>query len=298
MQATPLPVPWLDRAGRLSPLKLAVFLAVVMPGLYLAYAYAADTLGPKPITALLHETGQMTVRCLLASLAITPLRRIANLPNLIQLRRMLGLSALAYAAIHLVLYAVDQNFILTKVVSEIVLRFYLTIGFVALLGLVALGITSTDGAIRRMGKRWHHLHRLTYTIAVLGLFHYFLQSKIDVSDPVFWTGLFLLLIGWRAMHRLGLRTAPLQLLALALAAALLTAGLEALWYNLKNGIPPDAVLSANLDFSGVVRPAWWVLGVGLVLPVVSLLRPAPTPRASAAKPVPAPARQPDLSCAD
>ena len=125
------------------------------------------------------------MRFLLLSLAVTPLRRIANYPKLILVRRMLGLTVLAYGVVHLGLYVVDQNFILSKVVSEIVSRFYLTIGFVALLGLTVLGITSTDGMIRRLGKAWPRLHKSVYLIAILGLIHYYLQAKIDVSDPVY-----------------------------------------------------------------------------------------------------------------
>ncbi|KAB1071034.1 protein-methionine-sulfoxide reductase heme-binding subunit MsrQ [Methylobacterium planeticum] len=285
-----LPLPWLDRAGRLSLLKLATFLAALAPGFYLAGAYALDALGAKPITALLHGTGEWCIRFLLLSLAVTPLRRVANWPKLINLRRMLGLTALAYAVIHLGLYVVDQNFVLTKVVSEIALRIYLTIGFVALLGLIALGATSTDAMIRRLGQGWNRLHRLVYAIAALGLLHYFLQSKIDVSDPVFWTGLFLLLMGWRLLQRRGAGATPLPLLGLAIGTGLATALLEAAWYGLKSGVPASAVLGANLDFSYVIRPAWWVLGVGLLLPLVNLARgKGPAPRRPASAPRVAPA---------
>lgn len=276
--------PWLDRAGRLSGLKLATFLLALAPGLWLAGAYALDALGAKPITALIHSTGEWAVRFLLLSLAVTPLRRIANLPKLILVRRMLGLTVLAYVLIHLTLYVVDQNFVLTKVVSEIVLRFYLTIGFVALVGLVVLGLTSTDGAIRRMGPAWNRLHKIVYGIAVLGMIHYFLQAKIDVSAPVFWTGVFLILMGWRGMQRFGVPTRPLPLMGLAIAAALLTALIEAAWYGLKSGVPASAVLGANLEFAYSIRPAWWVLAAGLTLPVVNLLRPMPEKRAHGARP--------------
>lgn len=271
--ARPLPLPWLDRAGRLSWLKLATFLACIAPACELAIAYKLDALGAKPITALIHGTGEWAIRFLLASLAITPLRRIADWPRLILLRRMLGVTAMAYALAHLALYVVDQNFDLAKVVSEIALRIYLTIGFVGLVGLIALGATSTDAAIRNMGPNWHRLHRLVYTIMVLGLAHYFLQAKIDVSSPVFWTGLFLLLMGWRIMKRMNAPERPWALLLLAFAAAGLTALLEAAWYGLASGVPAGLVLSANLDFSGPIRPAWWVLAVGLVLPAVALVRP-------------------------
>ena len=273
-----LPLPWLDRAGRLSLLKLAAFLLAVAPACYLAGAYATNTLGPKPITALIHGTGEWTIRFLLASLAVTPLRRVANWPKLINVRRLLGVTTSAYALAHLALYIVDQNFDLAKVVSEIALRFYLTIGFVALLGLIALGATSTDAAIRRMGKNWTRLHKAAYAIGILGLLHYFLQSKIDVSDPVFWTGLFVLLMGWRLMQRVRLPMRPWSLALLAVAAGLATAGIEAAWYGIKSGIPADLVLGANLDFSDVIRPAWWVLAIGLMLPLVALVRGMPAAR--------------------
>ncbi|MDF2601152.1 MAG: Ferric reductase protein, partial [Methylobacterium brachiatum] len=249
-----VPLPWLDRAGRLSWLKLAVFLACIAPALYLAAAFRLDALGAKPITALIHATGEWAVRFLLFSLAISPLRRIADWGKVLVVRRMLGITVMAYAVAHLALYAVDQNLVLTKVASEIALRLYLTIGFVALIGLIALGLTSTDAAIRNLGPNWHRLHRLVYTIAVLALVHYFLQSKIDVSDPVFSAGLFLLLMGWRAMRRFKLPERPWSLLLLAILGGLGTAGLEAAWYGLASGVPASLVLAANLDFSGPIRP--------------------------------------------
>lgn len=283
--------PWRDRAGRVSGLKLATFLLALAPGLWLAGAYAADALGAKPITALLHGTGEWAVRFLMLSLAVTPLRRIAHAPKLILVRRMLGLTVLAYGLIHLMLYVVDQNFVLTKVVSEIVSRIYLTIGFVALLGLVVLGVTSTDGMIRRLGKAWPRLHKTVYVIAILGLIHYYLQAKIDVSDPVFWTGAFLLLMGHRAMQRLGWPSNPLTLVGLAVVATLVTALLEAAWYGVASGIPASLVLSANLDVPDTIRPAWWVLALGLAVPILNAVR-ARTDKSGRGKPKPAPAPRP------
>jgi sulfoxide reductase heme-binding subunit YedZ len=206
--------PWLDRAGRLSRFKLAVFLTALAPGLWFTGAYALDQLGAKPLTAYLHAMGDWSVRFLIVSLAVTPMRRIANAPKLILVRRMLGLTALAYALVHFVLYIADQKFDLARVASEIVFRIYLTIGFAGLIGLTVLGVTSTDGMIRRLGKAWPRLHRLVYPLTALALLHFFLQSKIDVSKPVYWSGLFLALMGWRLMHRFKVPTAPLPLLAL------------------------------------------------------------------------------------
>lgn len=267
---TRIAYPWLDRAGRLSRFKLAVFLLALAPGLWFTAAYVLDQLGAKPLTAYLHAMGDWSVRFLILSLAVTPMRRIANAPKLILVRRMLGLTALAYALFHFTLYIVDQKFDLARVASEIAFRIYLTIGFAGLLGLTVLGVTSTDGMIRRLGKAWPRLHRLVYPLTALALLHFFLQSKIDVSKPVFWSGLFLALMGWRLMHHLKVPSAPLPLLALSLASGLATAGLEAAWYALATGVPAGAVLAANLDFSYDIRPAWWVLGVVILIVPLNL----------------------------
>jgi sulfoxide reductase heme-binding subunit YedZ len=154
--------------------------------------------------------------------------------------------------------------------------------------------------IRRLGKAWPRLHKTVYVIAILGLIHYYLQAKIDVSDPVFWTGAFLLLMGHRAMQRFGWPTNPLTLAGLAVAAALLSALLEAAWYGVASGIPASLVLSANLDVPDTIRPAWWVLALGLAVPVLNAVRArmdksgrgkAKVAPASRPSPAPAPARE-------
>src|SRR5208282_3264457 len=111
-------------------------------------------------------------------------------PKLLLVRRMVGVAALAYGLTHFCLYVVDQNFRLPSVVSEIVLRFYLTSGFVTLVGLSVLGATSTDAAVRRLGRRWKWLHRTLYPIAALALLHYFIQSKANVSEAVMFAGFY------------------------------------------------------------------------------------------------------------
>ena len=280
--------PWLDRTGRLSPLKLAVFVLVLAPGVWIAARWSLALLGPKPVTEAIHETGDWAVRLLLATLLVTPLRRIGNWPKLFLVRRMLGVAALAYALIHLSLYGLDQAFDLPRIAAEIALRAYLLIGFTALCGLAALGATSTDRAIRRLGPRWHRLHSLVYGIGALALVHYFLQSKLNVTQPVLWTGFFLVLMGYRAVHRFKLPEGPLGLAALALACGFATALLEAGWYAAATGARAGLVLEANLDFAYEVRPAWWVLAAGFALAAVKLLRPDKKPSRSR-RPVPPPA---------
>jgi len=282
--------PWRDRSGRLSALKLCTFAAVLLPGLSVALGWELGWLAPKPVTEAIHETGLWAVRILVASLAVSPLRRIAQWPKLIAVRRMLGLAVLAYAAVHLTLYLVDQKFDLAHVASEIALRFYLTIGFIALLGFAALGATSTDAMIKRLGGiAWNRLHALVYPIAILALLHFMIQSKLDVSQPVIMTGLFLILMGQRLLQRYDLGDSIVALAGLAAAAAILTASFEAAWYHVRNGIDVADVLGADLGFDGSVRPAWFVLAAGVAVVVLRLVRrfwarrPRPAPRLQVAE---------------
>lgn len=266
-------LPWTDRAGRLSPLKLGVFVATLAPALWLAWAAAGGALGAKAVMAAVHESGDWAIRFLVATLAVTPLRRILAAPRIATVRRMLGLAALAYALLHLLLYVVELNFDVPRVASEIVSRVYLTIGFAALAGLAVLGATSTDAAIRRMGKAWGRLHRIVYLLAVLGVLHYFMQSKVNVTQAVLIGGLFLLLMAYRTGFAAGLPMPRWYVLAgFAVLGGLMTAGIEYAWYALATGIRADRVLAANLRFPEIIRPAWWVFFAGLgvaALPVLS-----------------------------
>jgi sulfoxide reductase heme-binding subunit YedZ len=260
---------WTDRAGRFSWLKSATLLIAVVPGLWVAYSWMTDDLGAKPVTEAIHQIGIWAVRFLIATLAIRPARRLLNWPKIMIVRRMLGVTTMAYALIHLSLYIFQQHFDLGFVASEIALRFYLTIGFVALLGLVALGWTSTDGWIKRLGSmRWQWLHKSVYLIAILALYHFALQLKIDVTQAILMTGLFAWLMGYRVIEGRRWPVNLASLVALSVLSALATAGIEAAWYAIGTGIQSSLILAANLDFSTDIRPAWWVLGAGLVATVL------------------------------
>ena len=278
-----LNTPWTDRTGKFSALKATVLAGLCLPALVLAVQalagglVSANPLGPlgaRPITAAIHETGDWAIRFLVLSLAITPLRRIANWPKLILVRRMIGLAALFYALAHLTLYIADQKWDLVRGATEIVQRFYLTIGTVALLGLLVLGATSTDAAIRKLGGNWNRLHRIVFLTGILAAVHFFLQTKADVFEATLVAGLFLMLMLYRLAHWRGWKlSSPLVLVGIAIAAGLLTAAVEFAWYGLATGIAPQRVLSANLQISNQIRPALWVLAVGLAAAVVALARP-------------------------
>jgi sulfoxide reductase heme-binding subunit YedZ len=169
----------------------------------------------------------------------------------------------------LVLYAAQEAWAIGHVATEIVLRFYLTIGFIALVGLAALAATSTDGAVRRMGgKAWQRLHRAVYVIALLGLIHYFLQAKLDVWEPTLMAGLFLWLMAWRGLDWAGLRPGRAPVLwtfVLGLGAGVLTFAGEAVYFALFMRVDLMLILDAMLTFDAGVRPGWYVLTAGLAV---------------------------------
>lgn len=267
-------LPWLDRSGHLSILKLAVFVALFAPAAWIAVQYDLGWLKSDTVTSVIHASGLWAVRILLVSLAVSPLRRIGGWNKLIAVRRMLGVAVLFYVLGHFALYIVQQRGDLVHVASEIVLRFYLTVGFVALLGLSALGATSTDAMIRRIGPaRWNRLHTLAYPIGILALLHYMLQTKLDVSAPLLLVGLFLWLMGWRLLQRTRRGESLPALVALALVVPAATALFEAGWYHLRNGIDAADVLSADLSFDDGPRPVWLVLAAGLAVVALRLARP-------------------------
>ena len=296
--------PWFERNGQFSPFKLATLLLLTLPALWVFQEYWTETLGPKPVIAAVREVGSWGVRFLLLSLAITPLRFATGWSKLILVRRMIGLAALFCLLAHFTLYMLDQQFDLVKIATEIVVRFYLTIGFAALLGMIALGATSTDSIIKRMGgAAWSRLHNLVYPIAILGLLHFFLQAKLEIYEPTLLTGLFLVLMADRVLRKRGAPKqgwrAPAVVALAAVGAALATALFEAGWRYGRNNIDPLLVLNANLNFEYTITPAWWVLAGGLALTAVVALRAngwlvqpskKPAPRAATISPSAAPAR--------
>ena len=146
--------PITDRQGRFSPLKAGTLALAFLPALVIAYWFFTHQLGPLAVKAALRLIGDWTIRFLVITLALTPLQRIISWPKIALIRRMLGVTTFAYAMTHFILYIVNSKYDLGFVASEIIYRFYLTIGFVALLGLGLLAGTSFDSSIRKLGKRW------------------------------------------------------------------------------------------------------------------------------------------------
>ncbi len=264
-------MPWLDRGGHFSTLKTLCLLALLAPALWLAGESLAGTLGARPLTALIHESGRWAVRFLLVSLAVTPARVVLNWPRVTLLRRMIGVAAAAYTLAHLVLYSADQNFRWLVIGTEIVERFYLAVGFLSLLGLTALAATSTDAMLARLGRNWKRLHRGIHALTGLALLHFLLSLKANITEPVLMAGFFVWLEVWRllAPRRQGQIAA---LVALTLLAALATAAIEAGWYGLATHLDWHRVLAANWMPRYGVRPASVVALVGAGVIIAARLR--------------------------
>ena len=176
-----------------------MWLACLAPLGYLIACFATDSLGTNPIDFITRTLGDWTLRMLLASLALTPLRILTGSPAPIAFRRLLGLFAFAYALLHFSVWIVlDFFFDWAQLAADIVKRPYITVGVTALVLLTPLAATSTSGMIKRLGaRRWRALHRLVYVAAILGALHYLWLAKVGVRTPWIYVAVLTVLLGVR-----------------------------------------------------------------------------------------------------
>ena len=179
--------------------KPLVFCVSLLPLVWLCWLAWQDQLGTNPVETLSHRTGDWSLRFLLLTLAVTPLRRLSGWNWLLKFRRMLGLFAFFYVCLHLGVYLIfDQFFDPSAILEDIAKRPYITVGFAGFLLLIPLAATSTNGMIKRLGRNWQRLHRLVYLIGMLGVVHYWWLVKADISEPLLYAGLLTMLLGYRA----------------------------------------------------------------------------------------------------
>jgi DMSO/TMAO reductase YedYZ heme-binding membrane subunit len=181
--------------------KLLILVNGAVPLALLIWDRAHDRLGANPQNFLILTTGMMTLIFLMLTMAVTPLRRITGLNWLVQFRRMLGLYAFFYGCLHfLCFFSLDRGFSISSTLTEMTKRKYLILGSTALLVMVPLAITSTNGMIKRLGgKRWRALHRLAYVAAIAGVIHYYMQVKADVRQPLVFAAVLAVLLGYRVV---------------------------------------------------------------------------------------------------
>ena len=184
-------------------LKPIVFTLALLPLVRLVVLGLASDLGANPIEAITHQTGLWALILLLVTLAVTPMRRITGVQWVIQYRRMLGLFAFFYAVLHMLTYVwLDQFFNWPAMLKDIAKRPFITMGSAAFLTLVPLALTSTQGAIRRLGRRWRLLHRLVYFSASAAVIHFVWLVKKDIREPLIYATVLALLLGYRVLAAL------------------------------------------------------------------------------------------------
>jgi sulfoxide reductase heme-binding subunit YedZ len=257
---------------KIALVRLVTLILLCLPAAELGWRWWNDGLGARPVTLATHITGDWAVIFLLASLALTPARALFDWQPLVLIRRRVGVACALYALAHLGIYIFDQKWDLVVVALEIAKRFYLTIGFAALLMLSALAITSTDGWQRRLKRNWKRLHRLVYPAALIALLHFFIQSKVNVGEATIAAGLFVWLMLWRVLPP-RLRTSHPGLLLLAAAATLSTLAFELAWYYFVNNVEPMRILRADINPDLFPRPIHKVALAALaIIPAVALRR--------------------------
>ena len=182
-------------------IKPSVFVFALVPFAILLLRIYGNDLGPDPAQELSIETGEWTLRMLLITLAITPLRQITNRVSFIRYRRMLGLFALFYASLHFLSWMIFLlGFRFFAIMEELVERPYITVGFSAYLILLVLGITTPKAMVRKLGKNWKRLHRLVYVAAVLGTIHLLWILRSNIGEAVFYGTILVVLLGYRLVR--------------------------------------------------------------------------------------------------
>lgn len=195
------PVSPVFRPGVVAISKVVVFVAALVPAaLLIDGMLRTGNLGINPAETIQLETGRWALKFLLLSLAVTPIRRLTGWNVVIQYRRMLGLFAFFYAALHFLSYwSFDLNFAFAAMIGDVLKRPFIALGFAAFLLLVPLAVTSTKGWIRRLGKKWALLHRLVYVAAMLAVIHFIWKVKIFTGDPVVYAAILAVLLAFRVV---------------------------------------------------------------------------------------------------
>jgi sulfoxide reductase heme-binding subunit YedZ len=260
--------PWHDRRGRFSLLKATTLALCFVPAIWLAWMLASHSLGPLPFGFVLYQTGLWSLWLLLACLAVTPVRAIFGWTGAVALRRMLGVAGLAYTLAHLIIYFTDR-WPIAKFTAELGRRPTIGIALVATLGLLLLGLTSFDDAIRAMGvKAWNQLHNLVYPAVGLAILH-FAMSPFSVSGvPYVIVGAFIWLMGWRVLRRLRLARSAPALTALAAATSVATFAFTLFWLVGYQHRPLVGEFRLAFDLGGGLSPAWQILLLGLAVPLL------------------------------
>jgi sulfoxide reductase heme-binding subunit YedZ len=261
--------PWQDRNRRFSWLKASAFALVLWPGARMLYQFGTGDYGIIPIAygGLVYWSGVWATAVLLMALAVTPALTVLRWPALVDTRRMIGVAALAYTIAHIIIYFGLRSWRFGFIANEMATRLTLIVASLSTIGLIVLGATSLDDAIKYMGaKKWQRLHNTNYLITGLAVLHVIL-ARGTYPEQYLLTGIFVWLMAWRVLQHYRLGTDARALAALAVTMWVFTALLEAGCFWAVRGYEPSWTLGNNFNpalFEINVPPAWQVLAFGLL----------------------------------
>jgi sulfoxide reductase heme-binding subunit YedZ len=263
--------PWQDRNRRFSPLKATTFALMLWPAIRTAWLVGTGGYGttmPMAIPALTYWSGVWATVILLMALAVTPAAAIFRRPAFVDVRRMIGVTALVYTIAHVVIYFAFRRWDLANITTDMTTRLTLIVATLSTIGLIVLGATSVDAAVKYMGaKNWQRLHTTNYAISALAILHVLLARGTYTEQYVL-TALFFWLMAWRVLARYRLGTNAKVLALLAAASCLVAASLEAGFLWARRGFDVRDTFAVNFDLAVLdfgYPPAWQVLALGLLV---------------------------------
>jgi methionine sulfoxide reductase heme-binding subunit len=259
--------PWQDRKHGFSWLKASTFTLMFVPAIWLVYQVGTEQFGPVPLGGMTYWSGLWATALLMLALAMTPVLTLSRWGGLIIVRRMIGVTALAYTIAHIIIYFALRLWNFASIAHEMATRLSLILAALATMGLIALGATSLDAAVRRMGaKGWQRLHNAIYVISALALIHYLLSPDI-YPEQYLMSGIFFWLMVWRVLNRRGQGANAGVLALLAVASCLFTALLEAGWIWAYHGYEMSEILGVYFTLALGIPAALQVLALGLLIAV-------------------------------
>ena len=265
-------MPWRDRRGAVSPLKITALAVAAAPAVVMLNDWRTGAFGPLPVVSLVYWSGVWAAALLIATLAVTPARHVLRFGGLIEARRILGLAGLFYSLVHLVAFFALLRWNWAAIFNQATGRISLVVASVSLAGLLVLGATSTDAAVARLGgARWHRLHRLNLWVTGLAIGHFLLSPGI-FSLQYTLAGLLFWLVGWRVLRSSGTSPGLLQLAALALASTVFVVLCEIGWLWAWQRVPPAETLETLVAFEDEIPPPWIVMAAGLAAMAVAVVR--------------------------
>jgi methionine sulfoxide reductase heme-binding subunit len=268
--------PWQDRQRRFSWLKAGTFALILAPAIRFAYQAATGEYGTLSLAfgGMTYWSGVWATVILLMALAVTPAMTIFRWHALVDVRRMIGVTALVYTIAHMIFYFGMRAWKVGVIADEMVTRLTLIVATLSTIGLIVLAATSLDAAIRSMGaKNWQRLHNTNYVISGLALFHV-VVARGTYPEQYWLCGMFFWLMAWRVLARFGRGTDAGALTMLAVTSCLFTALFEAAWLFGRRGYEVVGTLGNNFNpamFEVGVPAAWQVLAFGLVFALGSFV---------------------------